>query len=412
MSERSRKMSKATVLGGGGAVGSIATKTLASSGVFSDIVVADINMAAARKTVKEAKGANVTAVKFNAESPESIRKAITGSAVVLNCVGPFYKYGPIILKTVIGAGIDYVDVCDDFDATEALLAMNDKAKKAGVSALIGMGSSPGVANVLVRFCADSLLDQVESVDIYHAHGGEKIEGAAVVKHRIHSMKMGIPMFLNGQFTTVKLFEDSGKALEEEAEFQNVGTYRVYAYPHPETITLPHYLKGVKRVTNLGLVLPPTYAELIKGMVRLGITDEKPMEVQGQKIIPLEFTVAFILAQRQRLMKEAGITEPMGCLKIVVKGYKDGGMNTYVFSMSSRGQGMGEGTGIPAAIGAMIMAKGKIKEKGVLPPEACVNPMDLLELAKTSVKTAGGKGFPIVVEHIDKDGKSQTLNLFG
>jgi saccharopine dehydrogenase-like NADP-dependent oxidoreductase len=401
-----------TVLGGGGAVGSIATKTLASSGVFSDIVVADINIAAARKLVEEAREAKLAAVELDAESPDSIRKAIAGSAVVLNCVGPFYKYGPGILKTVIEAGVNYVDVCDDFDATEALLAMAEKAKKAGVSALIGMGSSPGVANVLVRFCADSLLDEVEAVDIYHAHGGEKIEGAAVVKHRIHSMKMDIPMFLNGQFTTVKLFEDSGRELEEETEFQNVGTYRVYAYPHPETITLPHYLKGVKRVTNLGLVLPPAYAELIKGMVRLGITDEEPVEVLGQKVIPLEFAVAFILAQRGRLMKAAGITEPMGCLKIVVKGYKDGGKNTYIFSMSSRGRGMGEGTGIPAAIGAMIMATGKIKEKGVLPPEACVNSMDLLELAKTSVKTAGGKGFPIVIEHIDKDGKSQIVDLFG
>jgi saccharopine dehydrogenase-like NADP-dependent oxidoreductase len=409
--ERRKRMSRVTVLGGGGAVGSVATKTLASSGVFSDITIADINMTAARKTAKEAKGANVTTVEFSAERPDSIRKAITGSAVVLNCVGPFYQHGPAILKAVIGAGMNYVDVCDDFDATEALLTMDEQAKKAGVSALIGMGSSPGVANVLVRFCADSLLERIESVDIYHAHGGEKVEGAAVVKHRIHSMKMGIPMFLNGQFTTVRLFEESGRALEEDTEFQNVGTYRVYAYPHPETITLPHYLKGVKRVTNLGLVLPPAYAELIKGTVRLGVTDEEPIEVQGQKVIPLDFAVAFILAQRKRLMKEAGITGPMGCLKIVVKGYKDGGRNTYVFSMSSRGQGMGEGTGIPAAIGAMIMATGKIKEKGVLPPEACVNPMDLVELAKTSVKTAGGKGFPITVQHMDKDGKSQTLNLF-
>jgi saccharopine dehydrogenase (NAD+, L-lysine-forming) len=405
-------MARVTVLGGGGAVGSIATKTLASSGVFSDIAVADINVIAAKRVIKEAEGAKVTFVEFDAESPESIRKAIAGSAVVVNCVGPFYKYGPGILKTVIETGTNYVDVCDDFDATEALLAMDEKAKKAGVSALIGMGSSPGVANVLVKFCADSLLDEVEAVDIYHAHGGEKVEGAAVVKHRIHSMKMGIPMFLDGRFTTVKLFEDSGRSLEEETEFQNVGTYRVYAYPHPETITLPQYLKGVKRVTNLGLVLPPAYAELIKEMVRLGITDEEPLAVEGQKIIPQEFAVSFILAQRKRLMEEAGIGEPMGCLKIVVKGYKSGGKNTYIFSMSSRGQGMGEGTGIPAAIGAMIMATGKIKEKGVLPPEACVNPMDLLELAKTSVKTAGGRGFPIVIEHIDTAGKSQILNLFG
>jgi len=404
-------MSRVTVLGGSGAVGSIAAETLASSGVFSDVVVADINIAAARKVAGKLKGVKASAVEFDADGPQSLRKAVSGSAVVLNCVGPFYKYGPTILKTVIDARINYVDICDDFDATEKLLAMDDKAKKVGVSALIGMGSSPGVANILVRFCADSLLDQVEAVDIYHAHGGEKIEGPAVVKHRIHSMKINIPMFLDGKFTTVNLFDDSGKALEEETEFKDVGTYNVYGYPHPETITLPKYLKGIKRVTNLGLVLPPAYAELIKGMVRLGVTDEKPIEVQGHKIVPLEFAVTYILSQRERLLKEAKIDQPMGCLKIVVKGYKDGGKNTYIFSMSSRGQGMGEGTGIPAAIGAIIMGTGKITQKGVLTPEACVNPMDLLELAKTKVKTVGGRGFPISIEHIDRDGKSQKLNLF-
>jgi saccharopine dehydrogenase (NAD+, L-lysine-forming) len=225
------------------------------------------------------------------------------------------------------------------------------------------------------------------------------------------MKVAIPMFLDGKFTTVNLFDESGKALEEETEFKDVGIYNVYGYPHPETITLPKYLKGLKRVTNLGLVLPPAYAELIKGMVRLGVTDEKPIDVQGHKIVPLEFAVAYILAQRERLLKEAKIEQPMGCLKIVVKGTKDGGKNTYIFSMSSRGQGMGEGTGIPAAIGAIMMGTGKITQKGVLPPEACVNPMDLLELAKTKVKTVGGRGFPIHIEQIDKDGKSQMLNLF-
>lgn len=405
-------MSRVTVLGGGGAVGSIAARTLASSGLFSEIVVADVNIKAAMNLAREVTDARVTAVELDAEDPRSIRKATEGAAVVVNCVGPFYKYGPGILKTVIEGGVNYVDVCDDFDATEALLAMDGNAKKAGVSALIGMGSSPGVANVLVKFCADSLLDQVEAVDIYHAHGGEKIEGAAVVKHRIHSMKMAIPMFLDGKFTTVKLFEDSGRLLEGDTEFRDVGTYRVYAYPHPETITLPRYLKGVKRVTNLGLVLPPAYADLIKGMVRLGITGEEPLQVQGQQVIPQEFAVAFILARRDRLLAEAGITGPMGCLKIVVKGYKDGARNTYICSMSSRGQGMGEGTGIPAAIGAIMMATGRIREKGVLPPEACVEPMDLLELARTSVKTAGGKGFPIVIEHIDKDGRSEMVSLFG
>lgn len=405
-------MSKVTVLGGCGVVGSIAVETLATSGVFSEVLIADIDIAKAMGMVERLGPDSVSAVKLDASSPQSIRDATFGSSVVLNCVGPYYKYGPTILKSVIESKLNYVDVCDDFDATEKLLDMDGDARKAGISALIGMGSSPGVANVLVRFCADSLLEQVEAVDIYHAHGGESVEGPAVVKHRIHSMKIDVPMFLDGKFTTVRLFEESGRSLEEEVEFRDVGTYSVYAYPHPETITLPKCLKGIKRVTNLGLVLPPAYAELIKGVVRLGITGEEPIEVQGHRIIPLEFAVAFILSQRQRLMKEAGLSEPMGCLKIVVRGYKNGENSTYIFSLSSRGLGMGEGTGIPAALGVILMATGKVKAEGVNPPEECIDPMDLLELARSKVSVGEKKGFPIVIEHIDKDGKSERIDLFG
>jgi saccharopine dehydrogenase (NAD+, L-lysine-forming) len=133
-------------------------------------------------------------------------------------------------------------------------------------------------------------------------------------------------------------------------------------------------------------------------------------VKGQKISPLEFAVAYILSQRERLMKEAGITEPMGCLKIVVKGRKKGESSTYVFSMSSRGKGMGEGTGIPAALVAMLMGQGKITEKGVFPPEAGVKPMDLVEIAQEKVKIGGKAGMPVVIEHIDKDGNVERMSL--
>ena len=401
---------KIAVLGGCGAVGSIAVKTLASGDIFSEIVIGDIDVQKAKKLASELGSEKVSAVKVDASDPDSIKEAIKGSSVVLNCIGPFYEFGPRVLKATIDSRINYVDICDDFDATEKILAMKEYGKKAGISALIGMGSSPGVANVLVRFCAENLLDQVESIDIYHAHGGEEEEGPAVVKHRIHSMIIGVPVFLEGKFKTVSLFEESGKALEEDVDFQDVGKYRVYAYPHPETITLPRYIKGVKRVTNLGLVLPPAYAELIKGVVRLGMTSEESIDVKGQKISPLEFAVAYIISQRERLMEEAGITEPMGCLKIVVKGKKKGESNTYVFSMSSRGLGMGEGTGIPAALGAMLMAQGKITEKGVFPPEAGVEPMDMLQLAQEKVDIGGKTGMPVVIEHIDKDGNIERMSL--
>ncbi len=402
-------MNKITVLGGAGTVGSFAARTLAASKVFAEIVIADKHRARGEQLVQALQGVRASFVECDAEDPASIARAVQGSSVVLNTAGPFYRLGLTILKTVIGAGVNYVDVCDDFEPTVQFLELDGEAKKRNVSALIGMGSSPGFANVLARFAADMLFDEIRVIDIYHAHGGEPDEGPAVVKHRLHSMQIGIPAFVDGKQQTVHLFEESGRALEEETCFHNVGTYPVYAYPHPETITLPRYIQGLRRVTNLGLVLPPRYAELIKGMARLGVTSEAPIDVGGQKVAPLDFAVAFILNERPRLMQEAGLAQAMGCLKIVTKGRKDGEDHTYVFSMSSASKGMGEGTGMPAAFGAILMATGKIKDKGVFPPEKGVNPLDAFRLLVEGFKAGKGETLPLYIEHIDANGNKEQVN---
>ena len=404
-------MSRITVLGGCGVVGTVAVKTLISSGEFSEIVIGDIDLQKANECVSQIGEECLSSFRVDASDPSAIKEAIKDSDIVLNCCGPFYKLGPIVLRAVIESGINYVDVCDDYDATKLLLDMDDAAKKAGVSALTGMGSSPGVANLLAKFCADVMLDEVDSIDILHAHGGEPIEGAAVVAHRIHSMTSPIPMYLDGKFTTVEYFGESGKALEEEIEFHCVGKYRCYPYPHPETITLPNYIK-CKRVTNLGCVIPPQYYSMIQDIARLGIVSEEPLSVGSQKVVPRDFAIAYIIQQREQILKEANFGEQRGCLKITIKGIEDGEPQQYDFSMASVGQSMGEGTGIPAALGAVLMERGKITEKGVLPPEGCVNPLDFLGLMQEHLKLdkmTGGES-PLIIESIDKDGNIEQLEM--
>lgn len=397
-------MKKISVLGGCGTVGRVATKILLSTQNY-DITVCDRE----REIFESVFGDISNFLKFkelNADDENSIRDVIKDADTVLNCVGPYYKYGPKILKVSILMNKNYVDVCDDFDATIEDLKFDSLAKEKKVSCLIGMGSSPGLANVIVKFAEKFLFDEINSIDIYHAHGGEEHEGPAVVKHRIHSMLSPIPVFLDGEYKEVKLFEESGRALEEDAEFPGLGKYPVYAYPHPETITLPKYIKGVKRVTNLGLVLPPQYAELIKNVVRIGMVEEEPINVNGVLVSPLDFSVNYILHKRKELIEKYGPKEPQGCLKITIKGKKNGENIQYDFSIFSKGKGMGEGTGIPAAIGAILMSESLVKETGVNPPEAVLDPIDVFKLLFKILK---GEKIPILIEKI-KDNKKEIIDL--
>ena len=71
-------MSKVIVLGGCGVVGRIATQTLVSSGVFSEIAVADVDIAQTRRAASEAGLPQDSAVEFDAASPQSVAKAVAG----------------------------------------------------------------------------------------------------------------------------------------------------------------------------------------------------------------------------------------------------------------------------------------------------------------------------------------------
>jgi len=102
--------------------------------------------------------------------------------------------------------------------------------------------------------------------------------------------------------------------------------------------------------------------------------------------------------------------------VVATGTKNGQYEEYRFHMASQSEALGEGTGIPAAMGAMLMQQGKITQKGVLPPEGCVNPVDFIDLIskvmsldkkdKESHEEFGG----VLVQKIDADGKIEVIDI--
>ena len=408
-------MAKVIVLGGCGAVGSVAVRTLAASGLFSGVVIGDRALSRADAIASEAGAGRVTAVKIDAQDPASLTGAMQGCDVVLNCVGPFYQSVRTIVETVLELGVDYVDVCDDVDATLELLDLDARAKAKGVTALIGMGSSPGATNLLAKLAATRLLDETDSIDIFHTHGGEAFEGEGVIGHRFHCMSIDIPMFLDGRLRYVKFFEEDGIALRQTFDFPVIGkNIPIFPYPHPEQVTLPRHLK-VRNVTNKGSVLPIEYYNLTKDLCALGLNSREPVVVKGSPVSSHDFTVAYITQKRGEILKASGFGKPCGCCTVVAKGTKDGRRQEYRFHMASRSQALGEGTGIPAAMGVMLMVMGKVSGPGVLPPEACVDPLDFIGLIskvmKLDGKKEGGDSFGgVIVERIDETGRVEKLDI--
>lgn len=398
-------MSKVVVLGGCGAVGSVAARTLLGAGQFDDVVIADINETKAASLAGELGAA---AAPLDAEDPASVAAAVRGSDVVLNCVGPFYKTVKTVLGAVLEQGINYVDVCDDVDVTLEVLEWDARARAAGVTALIGMGASPGATNLFAKYIADTLLDACESVDIFHTHGGEPTEGPGVIGHRFHCMSIDIPMFLDGELRYVRYFEEDGIALRQLFDFPLVGeNIPIFPYPHPEQVTLPRFMQ-LRQVTNKGSVLPIPYYELTAQVCRAGLASREPVDVGGRAVVPYDFAIAYLIRERERILRETDFGAQRGCISVVVKGTKAGEPRELRMHMASAGGGLGEGTGIPAALGAMLMHQGRVGPAGVLPPEGCVDPVDFLAAAKAIPTLDAGSN--LFVEQVDAAGGVTRLAL--
>ena len=403
-------MAKVIILGGCGAVGSVVTKTLGvTTDTYSEVVIADFNDTRGKQMAAEF-GDRVSFVKIDATIPQSIKDAVKGADLVMNCVGPFYNTVVTILGAVIEAGINYIDICDDPDVTFDILDMDSKAKEAGIIALIGMGGSPGFTNLVAKMISDELLDETDAIDIYHTHGGEVFEGPGVIGHRFHCMSIDIPMFLDGELKYVKYFEEDGIALRHKFDFPVIGESQVYPYPHPEQLTLPTYIK-TNRVTNMGSVLPSEYYELTGEVCRIGLSSKEPLDVKGQQVVPYDFAVAFLIRERERILKETNFGQRHGAMSVVVKGIKDGKYREYRVHGTSTKQGLGEGTGFPAASAAILMQQGKITAKGVVPPEGCVNPREFMDIYKplAGIKEGDSGDTSIIIEMIDEDGNVTILD---
>ena len=92
----------------------------------------------------------------------------------------------------------------------------------------------------------------------------------------------------------------------------------------------------------------------------------PVRVDGQDVDGFALAAGYLY----RACKAMAEVSQTGALRAEVVGELSGRRTHIVYTATGR---IGIGTGIPASIGASLLAIGKIRRKGVFPPEACIEP---------------------------------------
>ena len=366
-------------LGGSGGMGRFAVETSMQFKNISKIFVADINADAAiafSNTMNE----KVSGFGLDVTDSDALRKAMEDADVVINTVGPFFKYGPPILEAAIETGCHYLDINDDWEPTLEMLKFHKKAESHSKTAILGMGASPGLTNMLGA-AAIQELDEVETL-----YTGWTMDGATPEKESSQSGINAAMIHAVQQMTGKVRIHDDGepkmvKPLKQVVvNFPGYGEFKSRIFGHPEAITFPHHYQSLKRSMNLA---HGSGFGILKWIMRL--VDWKILSVEKAAGI-VQGLSSSIREDLEAKGVETGIDmvrnsldEPPSLYALAI-GNKNG--QTASCGTTFRASdliSMGEATGIPLACGLKLLIDGKITKFGVFAPEGAIDPNDFFKV---------------------------------
>ena len=356
----------ALIIGGAGGMGQGVARDLVKQAEAVKITLGDIDPDPGRVSEKLRASEKISLVRIDVGDHAGMVEAIRQADVVINTAGPFYKTAVAVARAAVEAKVNYIDICDDYEATEILFSsdIDRLAKEAGIIVLTGMGSDPGTNNVLVKYYSDRL-DQVDDIYLYWVVSIAELAGAAW-DHSLHMTLGQIPQFIDGKLVHV----EGGTEAEPERFLEPLGVCHVRYVGHPQPLTIPRYIPGVKNVIIKGALIPLWVDELIKEQKDTGFLGREPVDVKGTQIVPYDLALKLwgkIPEGRDNGPQSSG-------LKVIVKGVRDGNQVVYTADMAGR---MAPGTGLPASIASLLMHAGHVSGTGVMAPEGCIDPEKFL-----------------------------------
>ena len=362
------------VLGGAGIIGRAIGRDLASDRAVRELVIADLDLEGAQKAAGSFGRPGVTAVRADVTDHASLVRLLEGAGAVVNAVQ--YYFNLPVMAACLDARVPYVDLGGLFHTTRKQLELDGRFKSAGILAVLGLGSCPGIANVQARVLADTF-EAVESIRIYNGatpDQGDSLAWAYSIETIFDEITLPPVVFRDGEF------HDTASLGEEELyRFQEpIGVAKVHLSLHSEVATLPltYGAKGIRecyfKISCFG------YSEKalrqLQFLAQLGLASTETVNVRGAEVRPRD-----VLVEVLKRAPQVERTTSLGFKDIVteVRGRREGRAvvgKVETTAFPHREWGISGGTllvAAPPAIVARWLAQGTVKATGVLPPERAV-----------------------------------------
>ncbi|UCH32586.1 MAG: saccharopine dehydrogenase NADP-binding domain-containing protein, partial [Candidatus Bathyarchaeota archaeon] len=369
---------KVLVLGGAGAMGMVTVRDLTECSEISEVIIGDSNLNQAEKVKKWSDSEKVSVRIIDIPNQESLTNSISEVDVVANAAP--YHLNLQVTKAAIRAKKPFTDLGGVYYMTLEQLKLHKKARKAGVTGVIGCGLAPGVADVLARYGAEKL-GQVDEVHIRYGEVNlEPVKYKWTFRTVLEEYTKGPVIYVDGKYEQLPPFSGKHTFKFPEPIGERLCCFALYS----GIATLPRAVgKGV-RLVDCAMSYIEQDEQRIRILNEMGLTKTEPIRLNGVEISPQEFLIKCAPPPDVNVKDTAGIV-------VEIIGKKNGSYSKYAYSLIRQYHeeycvsALAYLTGMPMSIVAQMLAKDEELSGGIFPMELGIDSSTLFaQLAKRGV----------------------------
>ena len=365
-------MNRVLIIGAGGVGTVVAHKVAQNAAIFEEVMIASRTQSKCDEIVKAVGNPNIKTAKVDADKVEELIALFNEFKpdIVINVALPYQDL--TIMDACLACGVNYLDTANYEPKDEAKFeyswqwAYHDRFKEAGLTAILGCGFDPGVTGVFTAYAAKHHFDEIHYLDIVDCNAGDHKRAFATnfnPEINIREITQNGRYFENGKWVQTGPLE-----IHQPITYPNIGPRESYLLYHEELESLTKNYPSIKRA-RFWMTFGEEYLTHLRVIQNIGMASIKPINYQGQEIVPLQFLKA-VLPDPQELGEQYTGETSIGCR---IRGIKEGQEKTYyVYNNCSHQaayketgmQGVSYTTGVPATIGALLFLQGIWKKPGV------------------------------------------------
>lgn len=346
------------------------------------VTVADFDLKKADAVAKAVGTERITAHHLDVSNYADVVDLMKNHDSAISCVN--YWYNVELSKAALETNTNFCDLGGNNYIVDEQLALDDKAKEAGINIIPDCGLAPGMVSILAMHGAKRF-DEIDEIHI--RVGGLPQHPKTLLEYQLVFSVEGL---INEYIEVARVIRD-GEITEVES-MTEIETLEFAGFPALEafqtsggTSTLPDTFLGKIKELDYKTIRYAGHCEKFKTMIDLGLCSSEEIMVDYVKIKPRK-----ILGEL--LTKYLPADEPDYVLvRLEFVGKKDGATKNLRFDIVDKQDeqtglsAMMRTTAFPASIIAQMMASGDVLMRGATPQEKAIDSDKFVaELARRNI----------------------------